>query len=212
MTSSPGPPPPDLLVAGEDRRGWQWTAARRRAAAVAVAVAAAVAAGVLVVEDRERDEQRARAVADRDVVALSLLAPGQDGAPRYGPRRAGVQLVVANTGPSPVRLLRGTLTPGGWQVDVPADRELRPGRSLVLALTPPRGCGRPEPRRLRLEARPASGRTAQVAFDVSGAQLAYGGTLDDAVRAAALGCDPTAPRDSHGRPGPQRSEGARPSR
>ena len=212
MSSRPGPPQPDLLVSGEDRPARSWTPASRRAALVAGVAAAVVVAGVLVVQDRERDEQRARAVADRDVVALSLLAPGQDGGPRYGPRRPGVQLVVANAGPGPVRLLWGTLSPGAWQVEVPSDRELRPGRSLVLDLDPPRACGTQEPRQLRVEARPASGRITRVAFDVSGAQLAYGGTLADAVQAAALDCDPTAPRGSDGRTYPHRSEVVRPSR
>ena len=212
MTARPGPPPPDLLVSGEDRPGRSWTPTSRRAALAAGAVAAVVGAGVLAAQDRERDEQQARAAAARAVVGLSLLAPGQDGGPRYGPRRPGVQLVVANAGPAPVRLLWGTLSPGAWQVEVPSDRELRPGRSLVLDLTPPRACGTPEPRQLRVEARPASGRITRVAFDVSGAQLAYGGTLADAVQTAALACDPAAPPGSDGPTYPHRSEVVRPSR
>jgi hypothetical protein len=216
VTSPPGTPPPDLLVSGEDRPPREWSAGQRRAAAltavVAVVAAGAVGAGVLVRQDRAADERRRLAAAERDVVRLSLLQPGQDGGPRYGPRPPGVQLVVANAGPATVRLLWGTLVPGAWQVEVPRDRELRPGRSMVLDLRPPRACGTPEPRELRVEALPPSGRPATAVFGLAGAQLAYGGSLADALAAAALDCDPTAPRGSDGRTYPHRSEVVRPSR
>jgi hypothetical protein len=213
VTAPSGPPPPDLLLSGEDRAPREWSAGRRRAvAAVAAVVVAAVGAGVLVRQDRAADERRRVASTERDVVRLSLLEAGQDGAPRHGPRRPGVHLVVANAGPAPVRLLWGTLAPGGWQVEVPPDRELRPGRSTMLALTPPEACGTLEPQVLRVEALPASGRPTTVAFDLAGAQLAYGGHLEDAVSAAALDCDPTAPLGDDGRTYPHRSEVVRPSR
>jgi hypothetical protein len=150
-----------------------------------------VGAGVLVEQDRARDERRRLAAAEQDVVRLVLLAPGQDGAPRYGPRRPGVQLVLANDGPATVRLRSGTLDRGPWQVAVPS-RELRAGRSVVLEVRPPRTCGAPEPRTLRVEARSLSGRRAVVAFDLAAAQLAYGGTFADALAATALACGPTA--------------------
>lgn len=212
MTGPGGPPPPDLLVSGEDRPRRQWPAWHRRTAAGALVVAAAVAAGVLVVQDRARDERGRLAAARQDVVELVLLSPGQDGAPRYGPRPPGVHVVIANAGPAPVRLLRGTLLPGAWSVEVPADRELRPGRSLAVELRPPRGCSTPGPRRLQLEARPPSERPTTTELDLASAQLAYGGTLADAVRAAALDCGPTVPPGGDGRTVPHRSEVVRPSR
>lgn len=213
MSAPPGPPPPDLLLSGADRVPREASAGRRRAvAAVAVVVAAAAGAGMLVQQDRVADERRRVAAAERDLVRLSLLPPGRDGGPRYGPTRPGLHLVVANAGPAPVRLLWGTLTPGAWQAQVPLDRALRPGRSTRVELTPPRACGTPEPQVLRVEALPASGRPTTVAFDLAGAQLAYGGRLEDAVAAAALNCDPTAPPGSDGRTYPHRSEVVRPSR
>ena len=187
MTRPPGPPSPDLLVSGEDRPPLPWSAGRRRTAVGAGLLAVAVGAGVLVVQDRARDERRRTAEARQDVVRLALLAPGQDGAPRYGPRRPGVQLVVANTGPATVRLRSGTLVPGAWAVEVP-DRELRAGRSVVLEVRPPVTCGTPEPRVLRVEARSPGGRREVAAFDLGPAQLAYGGTFADALAAAALAC------------------------
>ena len=211
MSSRPGPPQPDLLVSGEDRPRRPWSAGRRRTAVVGVAVVLAAGAGVLVAQDRAQDERRRTAVASQDVVQLALLDRGQDGAPRYGPRRPGAHLVVANTGPATVRLRSGTLVPGEWQVDVP-DRELRAGRSVVLEVRAPATCGTAEPRSLRVEARSPRGRRAVVAFDLAPAQLAYGGRLDDALAAAALSCDPTAPPDSDGRTYPHRSEVVRPSR
>lgn len=194
MTAPSGPPAPDLLVSGEERppRRTLRAGQRRAAWAAVLAVALAAAAGTLVQRDRAEDARRRAAAAQQDVVRLSLLRSGQDGAPRYGLRRPGVHLVVGNAGPAPVRLLRGTVVPGGWRVEDPPDRDLRPGRSLRLRLLPPAGCGAPAPRVLRVEARSASGRPAVAAFDLAGADLAYGGTLDDAVAAAALGCDPTA--------------------
>jgi hypothetical protein len=146
--------PPDLLVSGDERDPRRWDRRHRRVAgallALVVAVAAAVGAAALVERERVADERRRTAEADQDRVVLSLLRPGQDGAPRYGPRPAGVHLVVANAGPAPVRLLWATLEPAGWQVQVPPGRELRPGRSTVLELTPPRACGTPAPRALRV--------------------------------------------------------------
>lgn len=212
MSDPPGPPPSDLLVSGEDRPRRQWSAGHRRTAVVAVVVAAAVGGGVLLSQDRARDERRRVTAGEQDVVRLSLLAPGQDGAPRYGPRPPGIHVVLGNDGPATVRLLEGTLSPGAWQVQVPPGRELRPGRSVALQLVPPRDCGTSEPRVLRLEARPPSGRPSTVAFDLGPAQLAYGGTLADAVAAAALHCHPTALAGDDGRTRPHRSEVVRPSR
>jgi fucose permease len=155
-------------------------------------VALLVGAAVLVDRDRARDEQRRAAAAAQDVVALTLLRPGQDLAPRYGPRPSGVHLVVANAGTATVRLLSGTVAPGTWQVDVPVDRDLRAGRSRRLELVPPAGCGSAAPRMLVLRAVPPSGRPATVVLDLADAQLAYGGRLDDAVSSAGLTCEPTA--------------------
>ena len=207
----PGPGAADLLVSGDDRPPRRCRPAHR-AVAAAGALAVALGAGVLAGRGSDRDAPGALTAQDQAVVRLSLLAPGQDGGPRYGPRPAGVHLVIGNTGPAPVRVLWGTLAPGEWQVTVPADAELRSGRSMVLALTPPRACGTPEPRVLQVEALPLSGPPRTAALDLASAGLAYGGTFADALALAAADCDPTARPATETRTYPHRSEVVRPSR
>ncbi len=208
MTAPPDPSGPDLLVSGDDRPRRRWSAAARRrgvaAAGTTAVLAAAVGAAALVHVDRAADERRRLAAADRDVVRLGLLRPGERGGPRYGARPPGVQLVVVNDGPAPVRLLRGSLEPGSWRVSVPSGRELRPGRIREVELTPPSACGTVPPRVLRVEALAPSGRSHTTVFDLARARPAYGGTFEDAVAAAALGCDP-GPGAVDGRTALQRS-------
>ena len=191
--TEPARRPPDLLVQGDD------TPPRRpirglRVLVVAVpAVLVVVAAAVSVGGAQRAEDERTRAAAvEADVLRLSLR-PGQDRAPRYGPRRPGVHVVVRNDGPADVQLLSGRLLPGSWQVGVPDRRRLRSGRSVVLELVPPAGCAVSRPRLLRLQAELGSGRVAASVLDVTGARLAYGGGLDDALAAAQLTCDPDVP-------------------
>ncbi len=203
MSAPPDQRPPDLLVSGDDRPPRQWRVGRGRTwavvAVVGVVTAASAAAGALVQADRAADERRRLAAVERSVVRLALLRPGEDGGPRYGPRRPGAHLFVGNEGPAPVRLLRGTLDPASWQVSVSTDRALRPGRTRRFELTPPLACGAPAPRELRVQVLPTSGRPATVVFDLTGARLAYGGTIADAAAAWALTCDPGP--GAGGRPG-----------
>ncbi|CAA9307993.1 MAG: hypothetical protein AVDCRST_MAG07-234 [uncultured Frankineae bacterium] len=197
------PAGPDLLVQGGDdspRRGGPG----RRALAVGLAAVllptgAAATALVLAPGPASRAEP-----VDPDVLRLSLR-PGQDSAPRYGPRRPGVHVVVANDGPADVALLSAQLLPTSWRVEVPDRRRLRAGRSVVVELAPPPGCSAQPPRLLQLRARLLSGRAASATLDVTDATLAYGGRLEDALAAAALTCDRSVPPPSDRRTYPHRS-------
>ena len=187
-------PPPDLLVAGDDRPERQRNA-RGTVLAVIAVLALLLVAGTSV--------QRERA-ADRDGSAPSaagagqlVLRPGRVPTPRSGHLRRALHVVVANEGASPVQLVRGSLAPGQWQVEVLPDTVLRPGRLTVLRLSPPGSCAPPLPRRLRLDARLGSGRTVTQALDLAGARLADGGRLDEAMLLAATSCRPApSPRTS----------------
>ena len=194
--------PPDLLVQGDDRPERPPVRLPRAVVRGAAAVLLPVAVAVAVVRATDRGPQPAPV--DPDVLQLSL-SPGQDRAPRYGPRRPGVHVVVENDGGADVELVDARLLPGSWDVEVPERRLLRAGRSAVVELAPPAGCSADPPRLLQLRARLASGRTASATLDVTDAQLAYGGRLEDALTAAALTCDPSVPPPSDRRTYPHRS-------
>lgn len=196
--------PPDLLVAGDERPSRRRSRRRRRlVAAVVVAVLLGVLGGQLVRQDRADDARRQQRAAEADVVSLAL-PPGRTIGPRYPPQRAGVHLLLANEGPSAVRLLEATLLPAAWQVQLPLRTVVPSGGSVVLELAPPVGCGAPGPRELRLAVRSRSGRTSVVQLAVGGIQMAYGGDLDAAVALAEQSCDPSAP-PTDGRTSPSRS-------
>ncbi len=209
MTAPPGPRPPDLLVSGDDRPPRRLGPRSRRAAAAVAAVlavaGASTAVGLEVRADRAERERQQAAAADAERLRLVLLRPGEDNAPRHGPRRQGLNLVIANRGPATVRLLWGTLVPGTWRVVVPPGRELRPGRSVMLSLRPPVACGSPGPRVLQVEALTPSGRPATAEIALDDALLAYGGRLEDALASAALACDPAAAPEGDGPTYPHRS-------
>lgn len=181
-------PASDLLVAGDDRPERQWSSSRRaRVSLVAVlALLIAGASGVLVQRERAADQDRPAARA-AEAVQLALR-PGRVPTPRFGHLRRSLHVVVANEGASPVQLLRGSLVPGRWRVEVLPDTVLRPGRLTVLRLSPPGSCAPPLPRRLRLDARTGSGRTGRQVLDLAGARLADGGRLDEAMVLAATSC------------------------
>jgi hypothetical protein len=193
---------PDLLVQGGDDTPHRSGPGRRALALGLAAVLLPAAAATALV--RAPDPAPQAEPVDPDVLRLSL-SPGQDSAPRYGPRRAGVHVVVANDGPADVELLSAQLLPTSWQVEVPDRRPLRAGRSVVVELAPPPGCSAQPPRLLQLRARLLSGRAASATLDVTDATLAYGGRLQDALAAAALTCDPSVPPSSDRRTYPHRS-------
>lgn len=186
---------PDVLASGDDRppeRPGRSLRALVGGAVLVLALVVGVAASVQ--QERVEDARAARAAADAEVLRLSL-GDGR-GMPRYGPRpRGGLHLQVRNDGPTPVRLVAAGLSPGQWRLELDAPALLAPGATTVLPLSRNGDCSviaelRSSSAVLRLEAVVASGRRAVQTLDLTAAQLAYGGGLDDALSAPHLACSP----------------------
>ena len=129
---------------------------------------------------------------------LRLSVGDGRGMPRYGPRpRGGLHLQVRNDGPLPVRLVSGSLSPGQWRLELDTPTTLEPGATTVLPLARSGDCSvlaelRSSSAVLRVEAVVASGRRAVQTLDLTAAQLAYGGGLDEALSAPHLACSAAA--------------------
>lgn len=200
----------DVLASGDDRPPWRPDRRATALAGVAVLVAAVLLAGVAVVrQDRAQAARAAQAAAAAEVLRLSI-GNGQ-GMPRYGPRPpGGLHVQVRNDGPTPVRLVSAGLSPGGWRLALDGPTLLEPGASAVFGLSRGEACSglaelRSSYRVLLVEAVLASGRRARTAVDLSGAQLAYGGELDDALTAPGLACLPLTPSPAATGPTPDPS-------
>lgn len=123
----------ELLLAGDEREPWFWTARRRYVGLTAVVVAtlvAGVASAVdMVREDRLRDRASASAVELRADSAVGGFAPAN-----------AVQVSLLNDGPAAVHLLSAWLVAPGYAVQ-PLHEVVAPGESVVLTLPDQAQCG-----------------------------------------------------------------------